>query len=55
MHFVDLRVTVSPVAPRAERDRWAELIGDFFDSERSFNLVVSLVDIRHDPASSIMT
>ena len=29
------------------RDR---LIGDFFDSERSFNLVVSLVDIRHDPS-----
>ena len=35
---------------KAERDRWAELIGDFFDSERSFNLVVSLVDIRHDPS-----
>ena len=35
---------------KAERDRWARLIGDFFDSERSFNLVVSLVDIRHDPS-----
>lgn len=33
---------------RAERERWANLISGYFDQERSFNLVVSLVDIRHD-------
>ena len=35
---------------KGERDRWAQLIGDYFDLDRSFNLVVSLVDIRHDPS-----
>lgn len=34
----------------AEKDRWAALIGGYFDQERSFNLVVSLIDIRHDPS-----
>lgn len=33
---------------RAERERWANLISGYFGQERSFNLVVSLVDIRHD-------
>ena len=33
---------------RAERERWANLISGYFEQERSFNLVVSLVDIRHD-------
>ncbi len=49
VHFVDLPGYGFARRSKAERDRWAELIGDFFDSERSFNLVVSLVDIRHDP------
>ena len=31
-----------------ERERWANLISDYFAQERSFNLVVSLVDIRHE-------
>ena len=49
-YFVDLPGYGYAKVSKAERDRWAELIGDFFDSERSFNLVVSLVDIRHDPS-----
>ena len=49
-YFVDLPGYGFARRSKAERDRWAELIGDFFDSERSFNLVVSLVDIRHDPS-----
>ena len=49
-YFVDLPGYGYAAVSKAERDRWAELIGDFFDSERSFNLVVSLVDIRHDPS-----
>ena len=31
-----------------ERQRWADLISGYFDQNRSFNLVVALVDIRHD-------
>ncbi len=31
-----------------ERQRWADLIHGYFAQERSFNLVVALVDIRHD-------
>ena len=49
-YFVDLPGYGFARRSKAERDRWAELIGDFFASERSFNLVVSLVDIRHDPS-----
>ena len=50
IYFTDLPGYGYAKVSKAERDRWAELIGDFFDSERSFNLVVSLVDIRHDPS-----
>ena len=31
-----------------ERQRWADLIAGYFNQERSFNLVVALVDIRHN-------
>lgn len=31
-----------------ERQRWADLIAGYFDQNRSFNLVIALVDIRHD-------
>lgn len=51
VHFIDLPGYGFAQKSKAERDRWAKLIGDFFDSERSFNLVVSLVDIRHDPSA----
>ena len=33
---------------RQEKQRWADLIGGYFEQERSFNLVISLVDIRHE-------
>lgn len=32
----------------SERQRWADLIAGYFDQNRSFNLVIALVDIRHD-------
>ena len=32
----------------AERQRWADLIAGYFDQDRSFNLIIALVDIRHD-------
>ena len=50
VHFVDLPGYGFAQRSKAERARWGELIGEFFELERSFNLVVSLVDIRHDPS-----
>ena len=52
VHFVDLPGYGFAQRSKAERDRWARLIGDFFDSVRRFNLVASLVDIPHDPTKS---
>ena len=51
VHFIDLPGYGFAQTSKAERERWAKLIGDFFDIERSFNLVVSLIDIRHDPSA----
>ncbi len=34
---------------KAELERWSRLIDSYFDSGRDLALVVSLVDIRHDP------
>ena len=50
IHFVDLPGYGFAQRSKSERGRWALLIGEFLDSPRSFNLVVSLVDIRHDPS-----
>lgn len=36
---------------KSELDRWSELIEGYFNDERYFALVVSLVDIRHDPSA----
>ncbi len=50
VHFVDLPGYGFAQRSKSERDRWASLIGDYFNLDRSFNLVVSLIDIRHDPS-----
>lgn len=52
IHFVDLPGYGYARRSQAERERWAKLIGDFFEQDRSFNLVVSLVDIRHEAQKS---
>lgn len=46
--FVDLPGYGFAKVSHTEKQRWADLIGGYFDQERSFNLVVALVDIRHD-------
>ena len=46
--FVDLPGYGYAKVSAGERQRWADLIGGYFEQERSFNLVVALVDIRHD-------
>lgn len=44
--FVDLPGYGYAKVSQGERQRWADLIGGYFEQERSFNLVVALVDIR---------
>lgn len=48
IRFVDLPGYGFAKVSQKERERWANLIGDYFAQERSFNLVLSLVDIRHE-------
>lgn len=36
---------------KAEKERWSDLIEGYFNDERCFALVVSLIDIRHDPSA----
>lgn len=46
VRFVDLPGYGYAKVSAKERQRWADLIAGYFDQERSFNLVVALVDIR---------
>ena len=48
IRFVDLPGYGFAKVSLKERERWANLISGYFDQERSFNLVISLVDIRHE-------
>lgn len=45
--FVDLPGYGFAQVSKAEKERWANLISGYFADSRSFNLVISLVDIRH--------
>lgn len=46
--FVDLPGYGYARVAKSEKGRWAELIEGYFNQERNFALVVSLVDIRHE-------
>ena len=46
--FVDLPGYGYAKVSHTGKQRWADLIGGYFEQERSFNLVISLVDIRHE-------
>lgn len=48
VRFVDLPGYGYAQVSQAERRRWADLMTSYFEAERSHNLVVSLVDVRHD-------
>ena len=48
VYLVDLPGYGFAKVSKTEQKRWANLIADYFSQERSFNLVVALVDIRHD-------
>lgn len=47
--LVDLPGYGYAAASHAEKARWSELIDGYFSQNRSFNLVVCLVDARHEP------
>ncbi len=48
IRFVDLPGYGFAKVSQKEKQRWANLISGYFAQERSFNLVIALVDIRHD-------
>ena len=50
--FVDLPGYGYAKVSKTERLRWAELIEGYFNQDRNFALVCSLIDIRH-PASAL--
>ncbi len=49
--FVDLPGYGYAKVSKSELDRWADLIEGYFNQERDFALVVSLIDIRHEPSA----
>lgn len=48
--FVDLPGYGYAKVAKAEKERWSELIDGYFMQDRDFRLVISLIDIRHDPS-----
>lgn len=48
VEFVDLPGYGFAKVSKSERQRWADLIDGYFMADRSHNLVIALVDIRHD-------
>ena len=50
--FVDLPGYGYAKVSKSERERWAELIEGYFNQDRNFALICSLIDIRH-PASAL--
>lgn len=51
VHLVDLPGYGYAQVSKAEKERWSRLIEGYFDDDRQFALVVSLIDIRHDPSA----
>lgn len=50
--FVDLPGYGYARVSKTEKARWAEMIEGYFNQDRSFALVVSLIDVRH-PATAL--
>ena len=49
VRFVDLPGYGYAKVPKAEKQRWAEMMEGYFNSEREIKLVVQLIDMRHSP------
>lgn len=50
VRFVDLPGYGFAQVSKADKGRWSELIEGYFNQDRNFALVVSLIDIRHNPS-----
>lgn len=50
VRFVDLPGYGFAQVSKADKGRWSELIEGYFNQDRNFALVVSLIDIRHSPS-----
>lgn len=48
-NFVDLPGYGYAKVAKTEKDRWAEMMEGYFNSDRNIRLVVQLVDMRHPP------
>ena len=51
VRFVDLPGYGYAQVAKSEKERWSELIEGYFNQDRDFALVVTLVDIRHEASS----
>lgn len=49
IYLVDLPGYGFAHVSHTERARWSELINSYFSDNRNFNLVVCLIDMRHEP------
>ena len=50
-YLVDLPGYGYAKVSKAEKGRWSELIEGYYNQDRDFALVVSLIDIRHEPSA----
>lgn len=51
VNFVDLPGYGYAKVAKTEKDRWAEMMEGYFNSDRDLRLVIQLVDMRHPPTS----
>ena len=49
--FVDLPGYGYAKVSKSDKSRWSELIEGYFNQDRDFALVCSLIDIRHEPSA----
>jgi GTP-binding protein len=49
VNFVDLPGYGYAKVAKTEKDRWAEMMEGYFNSDRNIKLIVQLVDMRHPP------
>lgn len=50
LRFVDLPGYGYAKVSDSEKNRWAELMETYFNSERNIKLVLQIIDIRHEPS-----
>ncbi|MCH5169972.1 MAG: YihA family ribosome biogenesis GTP-binding protein [Oscillospiraceae bacterium] len=51
VNFVDLPGYGYAKVSRSEKQRWAKMMEEYFNSDRNIKLVVQLIDMRHPPTN----